>query len=39
MMLKTERLGSEDDNGDLTAQEWRCHWRLGAWEIQTTLKT
>ena len=39
MTMETWRLGTEDNNGDLVAGEWRQQWRLGGWGVETTLGT
>ena len=36
---ETEGLGSGDDTEDLAAGEWRRHWKLSVWGVETTLET
>ena len=31
-------MGSGDGTGDLAAGEWRRHWRLSSWELETKLE-
>ena len=38
MTLESKRLGSGNDNGDLTAVEWRRRWRLSDQAVKTTLE-
>ena len=39
MTLESQPLGSGENNGDLTAVEWRGLWRLGGWAVEKTLVT
>ena len=37
--MDTPLLGSGDGSRDLAAGDWRRHWRLSCWGIETTVET
>ena len=37
--MQTKPLGSWDDTADFAATDWRRHWRLSGWGLETKVET